>query len=95
MRVLLKRLQKLKTTIDQFNMSRYTSPYQFYDDLEMRDAGYEYKYPKTPAISWSEEDSQQWADMGEGRSPCDNLLFKLYPLLRQHHQRLEKAGRYE
>ena len=45
-------------------MSRYTSPYQFYDDLEMRDAGYEYKYPNTPTISWSEEDSPQWKYLG-------------------------------
>ncbi len=51
-------------------MSRYTSPYQFHDDLEMRDAGYEYKYPKTPAISWSEEDSPQWKFLGV------NKLFK-------------------
>ena len=51
-------------------MSRYTSLYQFHDDLEMRDAGYEYKYPKTPAISWSEEDSPQWAYLGA------NKLFK-------------------
>ena len=75
MRVLLKRLQKLKTIIEQFNMSRYTSPYQFHDDLEMRDAGYEYKYPKTPAISWSEEDSPQWAYMGEGRPPLCKFHF--------------------
>jgi len=58
-------------------MSRYTSPYQFYDDLEMRDAGYEYKYPKVPAISWSEEDSPQWAYMGEGRQP--DWTKHLYP----------------
>ena len=51
-------------------MSRYTSPYQFHDELEMRDAGYEYQYPKTPAISWSEEDSPQWKFLGV------NKLFK-------------------
>ena len=51
-------------------MSRYTSPYQFYDDLEMRDAGYEYKYPNIPAVSWSEEDSPQWEYLGV------NKLFK-------------------
>ena len=45
-------------------MSRYTSPYQFYDDIEMRDAGYGYKYPKVPAVSWSEEDSPQWKFLG-------------------------------
>ena len=58
-------------------MSRYTSPYQFHDELEMRDAGYEYQYPKTPAISWSEEDSPQWAYMGEGRQP--DWIKHLYP----------------
>ena len=56
-------------------MSTYTSPYQFYDDLEMRDAGYEYQHPKVPAISWSEEDSPQWAYMGEGRTPLCKINF--------------------
>ena len=76
-------------------MSRHTSFYQFHDELEMRDAGYEYKYPKKMTITWSEEDSPQWAYMGEGRSPCDNLLFKLAPLLKWHQQQLEKRARYE
>ena len=58
-------------------MSRYTSPYQFYDDLEMRDAGYEYKHPNTPTISWSEEDSPQWKYLGEGRQP--DWTKHLYP----------------
>ena len=40
------------------------SLYQFNDELEMRDAGYEYKYQNTPAISWSEEDSPQWKFLG-------------------------------
>jgi len=51
-------------------MSRESSLYQFHDELEMRDAGYEYRYPKIPAISWSEEDSPQWAFLGV------NKLFK-------------------
>ena len=77
-------------------MSRHTSFYQFHDELEMRDAGYEYHYPKTPTISWSEEDSPQWIFMGEGRSPCDDLLFKLAPLLKWYHHQLEKKKvRYE
>ena len=72
------------------------SLYQFNDELEMRDAGYEYKYQNTPAISWSEEDSPQWAFMGEGRSPCDDLLFKLAPLLKWYHHQIEKKKvRYE
>ena len=61
-------------------MSRYTSPYQFHDELEMRDAGYEYKYPKTPAISWTEEDSPQWEFLGanklfkESNIPCKHSM---------------------
>ena len=51
-------------------MSRESSLYQFHDELEMRDAGYEYRYPKIPAVSWSEEDSPQWAFLG------GNKLFK-------------------
>jgi hypothetical protein len=51
-------------------MSRYSSFYQFHDDLEMRDAGCEYRYPNPPAISWSEEDSPQWKFLGV------NKLFK-------------------
>ena len=50
-------------------MSRFLSLYNFYDELEMRDAGYEYRFPKITPISWSEEDSPQWAYMGEGRTP--------------------------
>jgi len=76
-------------------MSRESSPYQFHDELERRDAGYHYKYPLAPIASWSEEDSPQWSYMGEGRSPCDNLLFKLAPLLKWHQQQLENKARYE
>jgi len=58
-------------------MSRESSPYQFHDELERRDAGYHYKYPLAPITSWSEEDSPQWSYMGEGR-PSD-WRKKLYP----------------
>ena len=69
MTILTRTLQTIKK-LWTGNMSRYTSPYQFYDDIEMRDAGYEYKYPKVPAVSWSEEDSPQWKFLGV------NKLFK-------------------
>ena len=66
MTILTRTLQTIKN-IWTGNMSRYTSPYQFYDDIEMRDAGYEYKYPKVPAVSWSEEDSPQWKFLGANK----------------------------
>ena len=61
-------------------MSRHTSFYQFHDELEMRDAGYEYKYPNPPAISWTEEDSPQWEFLGanklfkESNIPCKHSM---------------------
>jgi len=61
---------------------RFYSLYQFNDEQEMRDAGYEYRFPKISSVTWSEEDSPQWAYMGEGRDCSHDLHFRQTPFLR-------------
>ena len=59
------------------------SLYNYYDRMEMIDAGYEYEYPRRPTILWSDEDSPQWAYLGEGREPLPRFNYSTDPFIKE------------
>ena len=59
------------------------SLYNFYDRMEMVDAGYEYEYPRQSTILWSDEDSPQWAYLGEGRAPLSRFHYSTDPFIKE------------
>jgi|TARA_B110001454_G_scaffold196690_1_gene199730 hypothetical protein len=59
------------------------SLYNYYDRMEMMDAGYEYEYPRRPTILWSDEDSPQWAYLGEGREPLPRFNYSTDPFIKE------------
>tara|TARA_R110000803_G_scaffold121919_1_gene189981 strand:- start:397 stop:585 length:189 start_codon:yes stop_codon:yes gene_type:complete len=58
------------------------SLYNFYDEQEMRDAGYDYKFRMCTIESWSDEDSPQWAYLGEGKAPLPRFHYSTDPFIK-------------
>lgn len=54
--------------------------------MEMVDAGYEYEYPRQSTILWSDEDSPQWAYLGEGRAPLPRFHYSTDPFIKETNE---------